>query len=140
MPSNYNSNASGAGTIENQTIEQNEAKDESLEEENRQILYSKLVAHENQFHPRIDGKSFGCCAKLGSYGCCGESEVTPLSQQIGVGATMFLLATKSLAWLFFFLTILNIPVYAFYYASNPTSADSRSPQDFFASMSLGNIG
>jgi len=53
---------------------------------------------------------------------------------------MFLLATKSLTWLFFFLTILNIPVYAFFFASNPSSLDSTSPQDIFASVSLGNIG
>ena len=53
---------------------------------------------------------------------------------------MFLLATKALAILFFFLTVINIPVYAFYYASNPTSVDSTSLQDYFASLSLGNIG
>lgn len=44
-----------------------------------------------------------------------------------------------MACLFLILTIINIPVYMFYYSSNPNYA-ILSPADFFTSMSLGNLG
>jgi hypothetical protein len=71
-------------------------------------------------HPRHKGKPFNCCDQIGSYQCCADkTEVSPMAQEIGIGATMFLLANKSLALLFLALTVINIPVYAFYYYSNP---------------------
>lgn len=139
LPANLNNNSSMMEPDE-QPLTAMKRKSANLEQENREILYSKLIIHENQMHPRKGGQSFSICERLGSYSCCGDVQVTDLSQEIGVGATMFLLATKSLAWLFFFLTILNLPVFAFYYASNPTSENSLSLQDYFGSLSLGNIG
>ena len=57
------------------------------------------------------------------------------------------MATKSLALLFLIITILNIPVYAFYYSGNITKISSGgetkqafSYSDYFAMLSLGNIG
>jgi len=41
-----------------------------------------------------------------------------MAKEIGLGATMFLISAKSLAWFFIVLTILNVPTYMFYYASN----------------------
>ena len=112
-----------------------------MDEENREILYSKLKMNINQLHPNKGGKSFGVCENLGSYGLCSKNiKITELSKEIGIGPTMFLLATKSLAWLFFFCTIINIPVFAFYFTSNPTTGDSMSIQDYLGALSLGNIG
>ena len=51
---------------------------------------------------------------------------------------MFLMSTKALAWLFFILTILNFPVYVFFWESNESAV--HAPQDYFAKLSLGNIG
>ena len=53
-----------------------------------------------------------------------------------------LMATKSLAWLFFVLTLLNLPVYAFYSSGNLTEQANKNFafSDYFAMFSLGNIG
>ena len=50
--------------------------------------------------------------------------------------------TKAFAWLFLFLTVLNIPVYAFFYSGNITELESTaiSLSDYFSMLSLGNIG
>ena len=48
------------------------------------------------------------------------------------------MATKSLGLLFFVLTLLNIPVYMFYYNANEWEIDA--PQEMFARVSLGNMG
>lgn len=69
--------------------------------------------------------------------CC-ESPVSPLAKEIGLGPSMFLMSTKALSILFFFLTILNLPVYLFYYQSNDYAVQSTI--DFFPKVSLGNIG
>lgn len=49
------------------------------------------------------------------------------------------MSTKAVAWLFFFLSILNIPVFIFFYESNDAEIISV-PMDYFAKLSLGNIG
>lgn len=41
-----------------------------------------------------------------------------VQQQVGLGPTLLLMTTKALAYLFLFLTFLNIPVYLFYYSGN----------------------
>ena len=87
---------------------------------------------------------FGICDELGghSWCCCctNRIKVTDMAKAIGVGPTLFLMSTKSLACLFFILTIINIPVYMFYFNSNPASNTISTPQDYFNAMSLGNIG
>ena len=45
-------------------------------------------------------------------------EIPAISQQLGLGASLFLMATKALAWLFFYLTVINIPTLAFYHSGN----------------------
>lgn len=93
-----------------------------------EISYARLINYYNTEHPMktIEGKRvpFGICDTLGGHDfccCCRSEEVSEMSKQIGVGATLFLMSTKSLAVLFFFLTIINIPVYMFYFASHPAS-------------------
>ena len=41
--------------------------------------------------------------------------ISELAESLGLGPTLFLKYTKALAWLFFFLTILNIPTFTFFY-------------------------
>ena len=73
--------------------------------------------------------------------CCGNHKgIPPLTKEIGVGSAMFLMSTKSMALLFAILSILNIPVYMFYFQSNPMQAHNPKIQDFFSALSLGNIG
>lgn len=55
------------------------------------------------------------------------------------------MTTKTLAYLFFFLTLLNIPVLAFYYGGKDVAVSSntlgyRDLQNYFLLLSLGNIG
>ena len=62
-----------------------------------------------------------------------------MATQIGLGATLFLLATKALSWFFFFLTIINIPVYVFYHNANPVEQTKPWFLGYLNSFSLGNI-
>lgn len=82
--------------------------------------YSKMIAHKNLVHPRIDGKKFGCCASLGYYPicCCKQQPISKMAKEIGVGPTIFLMSTARLGWFFVLLSILNIPLYLFFYTSN----------------------
>jgi len=124
----------------------------SKREANDQLSYSRLVNYYNTQHPMKTVKDsegqaksvpFGICDTLGGHDfwcCCRSEEVSDMSKEIGVGATLFLMSTKSLAVLFFFLTLINIPVYMFYFASHPASQSLSTPQDYFNALSLGNIG
>ena len=117
-----------------------------------ELSYSKLKAYCINLHPsktvdighnKSKIVSFGICDTIGGHDClcCFRTkEVSKMSKEIGVGATLFLMSTKSLSILFFFLTIINIPVFMFYYASNPASNQISTPQDYFNALSLGNIG
>ena len=51
---------------------------------------------------------------------------------------MFLLQVKAVTILFLILSIINIPIFVFYAASN--EATGSSMQDIFMQLSLGNIG
>jgi hypothetical protein len=65
---------------------------------------------------KITRKTFSIFGKIGSFGfmkCC-ASDTTPMAKEIGIGATMFLMTTKSLSWFFLILTIINLPLFAFY--------------------------
>lgn len=114
------------------------------------ISYARLINYYMAQHPtttsvdsdnQVQSVPFGICDTVGGHGCCCRSkQVSKMSKEIGVGATLFLMSTKSLSILFFFLTIINIPVYMFYYASHPASNALTTPQDYFNALSLGNIG
>ena len=87
--------------------------------------YVKLMAHIGSAHPRKEhndkgGRTFGICEELGYYPvcCCKQKPVSSMAKEIGLGPTMFLISAKSLAWFFVVLTILNVPTYMFFYASN----------------------
>jgi hypothetical protein len=112
-----------------------------------QISYLRLKRHVEQFHPtNDDGKSFPVCIELGSLPCCKKKnykiQITEQQQQVGLGPTLLLMVTKQLVWLFFWLTLINLPVFAFfYYGNNSKQSDSVSAyQEYFAMLSLGNIG
>ena len=84
------------------------------------------MMHINAVHPREGGKEFEIFDKEGSnacFLCCGNVRgIPPLTKEIGVGSAMFLMSTKAMTVLFFMLTIIHIPVYMFYYQSNPIQA------------------
>ena len=57
------------------------------------------------------------------------------------------MTTKAMAALFFILTIINIPIFAFYYSGTTaasqddgSAAEATSFTDYFALLSLGNAG
>jgi hypothetical protein len=62
------------------------------------------------------------CAKVGKIPIWQNTSTEPadLAKELGIGPTMFLLSTRAMAWLFFALTIINIPVFAFYYHGTNT--------------------
>jgi len=50
------------------------------------------------------------------------------------------MSTKALSCFFFFLTILNVPVMAFYLSGNDAAVDFEAVTDIFALTSMGNVG
>jgi len=71
-------------------------------------------------------------------------DITDAERALGIGPALMLKSTMSMAFLFLFLTILNLPVYAFYYSgnisTNEAGQESLKVSDYFAMISLGNIG
>jgi hypothetical protein len=87
------------------------------------------------------------CAKVGKIPIWQNTTTEPsdLAKELGIGPTMFLLTTRAMAWLFFALTIINIPVFAFYYHGTNTYTHKNDNsgtifEDYFSILSLGNIG
>ena len=64
------------------------------------------------------------------------SETSPMARQLGSGPSLFLMSTKAFAIFFVFLTILNIPVFRFYYYGK----EHEQGASIFTDFSLGNIG
>lgn len=119
------------------------------------------MAHIKENHPSTDaGTRFSICTSLGclpAMQCCWDKKqdknggkqikITKQVQQIGLGPYLMLMVAKSFAWLFFILSVLNLPVFLFYFEgnvvrnlSNNASRSSFSFQQIFAEFSLGNIG
>lgn len=115
------------------------------------ISFTKLVRHIQNWHPTkiVKGSdnltsvdTFNICEDIGSLpmsNCC-RSKTTDMAKQIGIGPSIFLMTTKALSWFFFLMTILNIPVFIFYYAGNVDAKSGASSDSYFVKMSLGNIG
>jgi hypothetical protein len=63
-------------------------------------------------------KSFSMCDNLGflplPLGEYFNKDVTEMSQEIGIGPTLFLMSTKAMSWFFLFISILSIPIMVFY--------------------------
>ena len=83
---------------------------------------------------------------VGDLICCTKQEVdedgnpvpagaTDLARKLGLGSALFLMSTKSVAYLFLFISIINIPVMAFFYSGAGTGSTN-----IFAMLSLGNVG
>jgi hypothetical protein len=128
-------------------VEKGAEDPEAKAEEAEVIDYANLKNYIINTHPtdgNNDSEPFGLCASVGSlpWLCCRSSDdrISAMSQEIGVGPTLFLMSAKSLAILFFVLTIINIPCYVFYFGSSADSASIKTPQDLFNALSLGNIG
>jgi len=122
-----------------------EANDpEARAEQEEEISYARLINYIIDNHPtNKETDKFGLCDYVGNNPwlcCCRDARISEMSQEIGVGPTMFLMSAKSLAILFFVLTIINIPCYVFYFGSSASSANISTPQDLFNALSLGNIG
>lgn len=77
-------------------------------------------------HPTNGGKKFGICDSVGYLKCCGKAEITELAKEIGVGPALFLMSTKSLTIFFLLISIINVPVYFFYWKAG-TDGYVRDP-------------
>jgi hypothetical protein len=113
----------------------NEDDDDNLDE----INYKNFEAYIKAIHPRHEGKKFGICDSVGYLNCCGKAKITELAKEIGIGPALFLMSTKSLAIFFFIITIINAPVFMFYWLSG-TDSFTYDINDMFAKLSLGNVG
>lgn len=103
------------------------------EENDELVSYYKLMAYIKETHPRDEqGRAIPVCATVGCLPCCGccwkteknprtredTIRITKMAQQIGIGPQLLLMVTKSFAWLFFVLTIFNLPVFFFFFSGN----------------------
>jgi hypothetical protein len=100
------------------------------------ITFDKLKEYIKKNHPTKDLddnqdndkiRYFGLCDTLGVLPilrCC-NPKASPLAQEIGIGASLFLMTTKAMATLFLVLTILNIPIFAFYYSGTKAASESE---------------
>ena len=105
--------------------------------------------HIIKHHPRdkVENEVFKYTEPLGYLPfmeCC-VSEPTQLAKELGVGPTLFLMSTRAMAGLFFILTLVNIPLFGYYYAGTKSSegqvgVKGDSFDDYFALLSLGNAG
>ena len=95
------------------------------------IQLSKLLDHIQNTHPvKLENNkivTYGMCSDLGRIPLFQNltSKPTLLAKELGVGATLFLMSTRAMAWLFFVLSVINIPVFLFYW--NGTSTKSHNP-------------
>jgi hypothetical protein len=99
------------------------------------ITYDKLKEYIKKNHPTKDLdegqdtdmiRRFSLCDTLGVLPilrCC-NPKASPLAQEIGIGASLFLMTTKAMATLFLVLTILNIPIFAFYYSGTKAASEA----------------
>lgn len=89
---------------------------------NRTVSYKKLMMHIDSMHPRGKGNTpFSCCVRLGVFPSLFGSFNERLSEfavEIQIGPSMFMMTLKNLIWLFFILSIINIPLYTFYFQVN----------------------
>ena len=116
-----------------------------LQNEAEKISLTKLRRHVESTHPckkMPDGtvEQFSINENLGDLPvskCC-RKDTTEMAKQIGIGPALFLMSTKALSYFFLFLTILNIPIFIFFYSGNPNTAGSFD--SIFATFSLGNVG
>ena len=75
-----------------------------------------------------------------------QGPLEELSKEIGLGPSLFLMTTKSVAWFFLFLTVINIPIYLFFHQSNQTADcdmnnfKAETLQECFDKVSLGSMG
>ena len=120
-------------------------------ENDEQLSHLKLTRHIQRNHPTDEnGEFYSGRESIGSLPCCGAGgkrksakqggkendddefiRVTRIQQQIGLGPTLFLMVTKALGWLFFVLTMINIPVFAFYRNGN---ADNSQIAGFYGNL------
>lgn len=70
--------------------------------------------------------------------CLNKKKPTKLAQELGIGATMFLMSTRAMTVLFAVLSIMNIPLFMIYYSG--TKQEEQGLDDIFLKLSLGNAG
>lgn len=115
------------------------------------LSYSRVKRHQYKFHPRDRREKkkfapFGADLSFLPVSTCqiNKSEwVTPCAREIGLGPTLFIMTQKAFMYLFLVLTVINIPLFAFYNRGGSLDnmgAQSSQFSDKLARMTLGNMG
>ena len=94
------------------------------------------------------GNRYSLSSSIGSFPCFGVIDgntgktkvlVSDAQKDIGLGPTLMLMTTRSLAFLFCILSLINMPLYVIY-LKNHFSFMNLSLPELFSKTSLGNIG
>ena len=108
------------------------------ESDDQTISFIDLRRHIIAYHPHDNDERFGMCDSVGDYaGCCSEGDIKPMTKEIGLGPSLFLISVRKLMCLFLFLSVINIPIYLFLWFSNDTLPITVG--DYLGKLSLGGI-
>lgn len=121
----------------------------SVSRENSVISYHKLKQHIYKNHPskkyekgkENKDRNFSWREDIGILPICkclNRKQPTRLAQELGIGATLFLMSTRAMTILFAVLSIMNIPLFIFYYSGSRQA--EQGFDDIFLKLSLGNAG
>ena len=94
---------------------QNDLRDKLEEESN--LSLTKLKNHIRQNHPKKTNEEWWpILSSTGSFFNFKNIDIPEFMQDIGLGASLYILTLKSLGMIFLLLTILNIPALYFFYS------------------------
>lgn len=119
----------------------------SVTRENSVISYHKLKQHIYKNHPskkfnkNDKDRNFSWNDGIGTLPICkclNKKQPTKLAQELGIGATLFLMSTRAMTILFAVLSVMNIPLFMFYYSGSKQA--EQGVDDIFLKFSLGNAG
>jgi hypothetical protein len=88
-------------------------------------------------------KKFPICGKGGHSGwfCpCEKASHSELSEELGLGITLYFKTLKQLVIFMILCTILSIPSFAFYWTGRQGTTVWKDSKVFFSTFTLGNLG
>jgi hypothetical protein len=103
---------------------------------------TKLKNHIRQNHPKKTNEEWWpILSSTGSFFNFKNIEIPEFMQDIGLGASLYILTLKSLGMIFLLLTVLNMPALYFFYSGMESDyREMKGLNKLFFQFSLGNVG
>jgi hypothetical protein len=83
-----------------------------------------------------------CATSTGTFcWCCKTAKQAEVNKQLGLGMSLYFQQLKSLTWLFFLFTVIQLPAMVFFFkAGNPEEQTVENWSTAFEWFTLGNLG